>query len=626
MDDAAGSAEWVKGLTTHRAGRLLSNHLACVELQARGEATDCATTEALANERVFIHSLARSLSHNSTLPCGLPMPLPKYIAILNLSGERMLAYSNSAALMRALCTQHSRLRDNNLDQVMDTFAQFPAERTTISARFVLLVYSLPWQAGAGAAFWHLSACEVSVDETGRGTTLRDRMLQFSSVAPASFNGKSLRDPSDKHILVRGPECEALPVVAAKQLDDFAESYSAVSLDTNAPNADAKPGGQQATLQELVEVLKRQRVEAHSELKAQKALYRRLQTTLNTTVRGSEESRKDAATERTRAIDEAVKAKEEMLDLSQKQNTALAAEIEAMRESLRKLASEKQKEVREHGRLTARHTEVQRQSDAKDALYNTALSQHVATISRLEGQLEKSREEVGAIRSELQKEHAAATSKAQQEHAAVAERLKGALESKKRIINQLSENNDRKDVEKDSLQTHADEQSVRIRDLVAECKRLEAELKKRHEAPPPPAKARSKSVGTKNASTATHHRASTQTLPRPATPPAAAPAPTPTVGRQVVGEVAPVPPAVMPCSLQAAINMLQHHVTFTTQGPAQPLHPVPIADGYSRPLPFPHFNPAMLTDQHRNGPFHPVQQPQPQRYAPPKAWHHAPHSY
>jgi hypothetical protein len=99
-----------------------------------------------------------------------------------------------------------------------------------------------------------------------------------------------------------------------------------------------------------------------------------------------------------------------------------------------------------------------------------------------------------------------------------------------------------------------------------------------------------------------------------------------VGRQVVGEVAPVPLAVMPCSLQAAIDLLQQHVTFTTQGPAQPLHPVPIADGYSRPLPFPHFNPAMLTYQHPNGIFHPVQQPQPQHYAHPKAYHRAPHSH
>jgi len=637
-DSGNDPVEWVKGLATHRAGRLLSNHLACVEVQTRRSSADCAFTEALNNERVFIHSLARSLSHDTLLPCGLPSPLPRFIAILNLSGERMLAYSDNASLIRCLCTQ-SRLRGHDLDQAIDAFAYFPLERSCMSARFVVLVYSMPWQAGTGGAFWHLSACELGVTEDGSDRTLRDRMLQFSSVAPSPFQGKSVRDASDHHIAVRGTDKPMLPVVGTKQIADFAESYSAVGLDLMAPVADAKPQAQDERLLELVQVLKRERQSDHKELKYTRQQLKTLEATMETALRTCESNAKDAKVDHERAMDTAVKTKEDMLGVSRQQNDALAAEVLVMRESARKASGETQKSIKDHKKLVEKFREMQRQTEAKDTLNNAARFKHVGTISRLEGLVASSDERLAATTSELECAHVAATAKLVHKHEEETERLTSTLESKKRIINQLSENNDRKDVENASLKTHTDEQTIRIKDLEGElkkrseeCTRLEEELKKRPQEapPPPPPRTRSKAVGThtRNASTATHHCASTQTAiwketntqgPVPALALAPAPAPAPTVGMQVVPEAQ----AAMPCSYQAAIDMLQGLVTFTT--PTQhvaPVHPAP--NPYNRPLPYPHFNPIATYHPHHQPhphPHHHPHHPQQHPHVNPKAYLH-----
>jgi chromosome segregation ATPase len=177
-----------------------------------------------------------------------------------------------------------------------------------------------------------------------------------------------------------------------------------------------------------------------------------------------------------------------------------------------------------------------------------------------------------------------------QHEEATERLTGALESKKRIINQLSENNERRDVEVASLKTHADEQTRRIEALAAQLKKAEeAEasakgLAKGFQQAAKVQKAlrqketRSVRVSTHNASTSTHQCASTQTDPEPK--------PSPAVGEKVMVESVPKPV----CSYQAAIDMLQQLVSMSGNAPPQmvPTHAPPHM--YPRPLPFPHFTP------------------------------------
>tara|TARA_B100001057_G_scaffold483523_2_gene560405 strand:+ start:3035 stop:4975 length:1941 start_codon:yes stop_codon:yes gene_type:complete len=639
MDTAA---DWVKGLTSHRAGRLLSNHLACVELETREAAVGCAVTEALNNEKAFVHTLSHSLEKNWSLPCGLPSPLPRFIALLNLSGERMLAYSDNAALIQCLCTK-SRLRGDVLDKAINQFVHWPSERTILSGKFVLLSYSLPWQAGTDAAFWHLSACEVGVTEDGRSKMVVDRVKQFSSVATAPFRGKSLRDETNQTIqLSASGQQKVLPVVGVEELKRFVESYSAVNLDLKVASASRSTGKtgelQEETLRETLELLRRGRVKDQKELDLKKGECDALKNALEQTANASNSRLKEAEEKHACELKEAIGAKDRMLDLCRSQRNALAAEVEVTKASERQLSDGKQKEARDHKRMSEKYKELLQRSAAKDKLHNATMAKNRATITQLEGLVSTKDERIETMRSELEAESCATVANMQREHEEVVERLNGSLESKKRIINQLSENNDRKEVEKVSLQTHADEQSVRVRDLEAEladfateCKRLdgelkrcEADLKKQRQAAPPAPKLRNRAVSThsRNASTATHHCASTQTINPPATPPAtplatpSAPAPAPVTA---VGQLAPAPQAVLPFSLQAAINMLQEHVTLTTQGQAQVVqHSMPQA---FRPLPFPHFTPTMVAYQHTtSGNFHAIQQPQLQpHYVHPKAY-------
>ena len=637
-EDACG---WIKGLGNNRVGRLLSNHLACIALDTRNRANDCAATEANGNERIFMHAMARSLMRQQPLPCGLTNPPPRYIALLNLSGERSLVYSNNPALIRCLCTNSSWLRGSALCDALTAFEAFP---TNAEGRFVLLTYSLPWQAGTDAAFWHLSACEMSAAQGGAGWSLRDRILQFSSRSAAPHKGKSVIDGFDLFIPVRGPDHPPLPMVADKQLIDFSESYSAINLDLAGDAAcqqqGEKPERKVAQMKELVQILQMERARDQKELREEKERVKALKATHKHELGKKDDKLKEASDEHKRALESQQNTAKDMLALSRQQNDTFAAEIVLMRQTASKMSTEHQKSVKAHDKLVEKHKEMQRQSDAKEALYNAALSKHVATISELEGKLEKSREEARTIGSALEKKHTAAISKMRREHEEAIERLTGALESKKRIINQLSENNDRKDVEKASLQTHTDEQAVRIRDLEAslaetekECRRLNAELTKKP-------KARSKNASTspsRNASTATHHCASTQTtaplapppspepVPVPIPAPAPAPAPAlekalvPAMGTQVVAEVAPS--AMVPLSYQAAINMLQELVVNTGHGNAQPttthLPPQAIPNGYIRPLPYPHFTPANAYHQSASAHFHPQQHPQqhPSHYVP-----------
>ena len=584
---------WIKGLGNNRVGRLLSNHMACMALGAKNGGNDCAATEANGNERVFVHAMARSLMRKHPLPCGLPNPPPRYIAILNLSGERLLVYSDNPALIRCLCTNSSWLRGSALCDALTAFEAFPTNAS--GGRFVLLTYSLPWQAGTDATFWHLSACEMSATGEGLGWSLRDRILQFSSRSAAPHKGKSVIDGFDLFIPVRGPDHPPLPMVADKQLADFSESYSATSLDLAAEPAAAaaaaaslppssqshgeKPERKVAQLTELVQILQMERVRDQKQIREEIAKTKTLTSTFETAIEVAEDKFKEAQEEHKRELESQQNTAKDMLALSRQQNDAFAAEIVTMRQAASKMSTEHQKSIKAHEKLVAKHTEMQRKGEAQNALHNAALSKHVATIARLESSVASSDERLASSKDELGKAHAAAIAKLQREHEEATERLTGALESKKRIINQLSENNDRKDVEKASLQTHADEQSARVKALETalaeaetECKRLDAELKKRREAPP---KARSKQTSTpllRNASTATHHCASTQTVPEPV-PATAAPN-----------------GAKAPQTYQSAIDLLQGLVMQVQNGPPHAGYGNPNANGYPRPLPYPHFTP------------------------------------
>jgi hypothetical protein len=666
-ESTIAEAVWVKRLKGNRAGRLLGQHLASLDLQSRSKRRDCAVLEAIGNEKVFIHALARSLARGLPLPCGLSQPLPRFIAILNLSGERLLVYSDNPALVRCLCTQAARMQGAELREALTAFETFPMLAQTNSSRFVLLTYSLPWQAGTDAAFWHLSSCEATIAEDGLSSLLKDRIHHVSSVSNTVFKGKSVRDLTDATVLI-GPDTESKPrmsLVTDEQITALTEDYSATNLDFEADEcaessapAESQPGRREVVLNEIIGTLKQEQKQDRSEIRLLKDAKTAMETAMSLAMEACDTNQKEKDTAHARELESQRNTAKDMLEASRLQNDAFAAEIVALKKDKQQLSAEKQEKIKENKKLTEKQKDTARKSDAKDALHNAALSQHVATISRLEGEVATKDERIKTTRLELEKQHNAALAKMKREHEEAIERLTGALESKKRIINQLSENNDRKDVEKDSLQTHTDEQAARIlvleselasktdqvAVLLAEAQKAAAVAAATAAAAAAAPKTRNKSVGTysRNASTATHHCASTQTAPSPPlTPPPPSPSPVPppstpspqpepvlasAVGAQIVAVDSGTGQQV-PSSYQAAIDMLQELVNASCQGgtgTAQTGVAVPaMPSSYTQPLPFPHFNPVGVYAP--TGQFHQPHQPYNMPQPPPHAHAHA-HAY
>ena len=622
MATATCVKQFVANLANHRAGRILASHLASVEAQDEIHAPDSAAQEALSNERVLVYALARSIMKRVPFPCGLSPTLPRFLAVLNLSGERSLVYSDSPALIRVLCTRSSVLHRGELEKALKFFEDHPMDRTQDAMKFVILSYSMPWQAGTDSEYWHLSAC--SVDAVGElDVKLTDRTKHFASTAVTPCAGVSVMEPRIIGVPLN-PNAEAkLLMVSDTDIVRFCNSYSATCLDkspeqiaqamaTDASAASAKI----AQLLSVAEDLQRRRKADQDENRELKEQLKQLTDTLNTTVNEAFREEKEQEEKHKAESDQVLAGAQEKLLCAAEKIKALRLECDTEIAERNKSAKKEAKAKKQHEALQTKYALAQRQSEAKDALHNAALSQHVATISRLEGQLAASSEKAAAARADLERSHAAAIQCTDDAHAAAMQKLTLALESKERICNQLSENNERRDVELESHKTHQVEQDTRIADLEAHIKILNQRLSSR----PKPAATRNASIATKkNASTSTHQCASTQTdRPPPVESEVAAEAPAerevaatqegespqpqpqpqpqqpaaPAVGAKVMVDRVPSPFM----TYQNAVDMLQELVNASGNAYVPqmvPMHHVQMQmpfPTYPRPLPFPNFVP------------------------------------
>ena len=611
--------EWIASLQNHRAGRFLAGHLASMELCDQQEGRDCAITEAVDNERVFVYAIARAVYQSREYPFGFSTALPRFIAVLNLSGERMLVHSENPALLRCLCSRSSVLMPTDLSKALRVFEEWGSiPSASGGAQFVVLTYSLPWQSGTNSTFWHLSACAIDHrTEDSKEMDLSDRVLQFSSASPKAFRGKSVLCPKSAKLTCFVPGSGALELVSDKQITDFTESYSATCLDfARAPEVGTE-GGKEVQLLSMLQELQRLRKEDQEKIRRLDILLKASDAMLNE-LNEQVLDRVDILTRQHREEQEALKrTSDERLSVAQQQHNELLAQMGAVERSQKESATKQKRQAKDHEKLVAKHDELERKCAAKDALNNAALSNHVATISQLEGRLAKSHEQLQTIKAERDREHAAQMQKGKAKHEEALSKATLALESKKRIINQLSENNERRDVEVASLKTHEEEQERRIRDLEAEAqecaKRVSAQQQQQQQqqttTTTTTTTTQNRSSGPpKNASTATHQCATTQTdAPEPEAP-AAAPAPEGRGGKGKAGVVVAQPLPLLP-SYQTALDVLQELVNASGQGGASRAPPHPL-NGYPRPLPFPHFTPNMPCHTYPHPNFY-AQQPQPQ---------------
>lgn len=154
--------KWLAGLATSRAGQKLMSHLSHTEA-APHMRNSSGFEEASAFRRILIHALSKKPN-----PFGLPKKLPKYVAIVNFSGERLLMYSNNACLVAFLTMGADGLHPSaaGVQKILDHAVATPSCS-------VLLSYSLPFQQGVDSAFWevrtlvrsHADAAPTGVDDS-----------------------------------------------------------------------------------------------------------------------------------------------------------------------------------------------------------------------------------------------------------------------------------------------------------------------------------------------------------------------------------------------------------------------------------------------------------------------------
>jgi len=559
---ASDDKAFVAGLSRNRAGRILASHLAAKERSATGTGHDSAVTEALGNERVFMHALGAFVYGQRQCPCGLASPMPRFIAILNLSGERMMVYSNNPALIRMVCRSSSALHAAGLAEALQLFETYPLRQEPEERRFVLLTYSMPWQAGADADFWHLSACSVQYEAEGNLVSLTDRVHAFSVSSVAPFKGKPVLDPRDKHIPLDSEDAQ-LDLLTLKQIEDFEEAYSATCLDGLVTPPNMAVDGKHEHLLGIMQELTRERARDQAENRMVRARLKEAEEAVGLLRQEYDRRMKEVADEHSLAMEKLRNEHDAKLLLSKQEHSSLRAEIAQQQGELSKAATAKSREIKAREKAEAKLDEVRRQSEGQHKLHNAALNKQRAEIAKLESRLEEATSEASTLKARLDKEHAALVMRQQTLHAAALDKVHATLASKERIINQLSENNERLGVEKLSLKSHDDEQAATIARLEKEMTELavtECTVSTRDAG-----------IQTCNASTATHHCASTQTVPEPV--PATAPS----------GVKAPQ-------TYQSAIDLLQGLVRQVQNGSPHAGYGNPNVNGYPIPLPYPHFMP------------------------------------
>ena len=165
------------------------------------------------------------------------------------------------------------LPPRELQRQLLAFEAFPDIDVEGVNKVVVIVLSLPWQAGVGAAFWRITCCDYCNDDR----VLRDGLLTLTSHGLEPFRGKSSQAEASV-LLAQG----FFPLITTKQLTDFCNSHAASTVDfddqetksgTDEESLSALRAGtdtkRQKQLEEIVQALKSARAKDHLEIKGLK---------------------------------------------------------------------------------------------------------------------------------------------------------------------------------------------------------------------------------------------------------------------------------------------------------------------------------------------------------------------
>lgn len=482
-------AKWLAQLGNSRAGRALQDHLSCVEDILKTEGRDAAIQCCVENRRSFLYAVVRNAQRKVAPPCNLPRKYPKYIAIVNLSGSRMILHSDNDALMRRLCSRSTCLHSQDLKLQLQQFSSWvdtqQREATPSKEAFVLINFQLPWQAGICGIFWEINS--VAFERGASETTISDRVRSLSSMSPCVFRGKS--SLSDLKSMLCTDDSTIQPM-GSRQMKAFNENYTTTCVD-HADVDDDIHSGRDHRSDDLLRAAMQQRRETIKELAETRSQLSDVRAGAATAAAAANE-----LMEKRLSMTEAEAERDlKLVNGALRERTA---ELDGMRPTMGALLKEQAESKRAHEKLEGQFEKFRNRADAQNKLANTASTRLSCEKSDLEYKLIAQRESHRQAVGDLAKTHNRALADVRKQVVGLEEKLK----SNERLMDQLAENNDRKNTELMAAATHTGR-------LVAEMDALRKELRARECAPLLPA-ARSVSCTTDTIGTLTHQCAITQT--------------------------------------------------------------------------------------------------------------------
>lgn len=239
--------DWMGWLRASEAGAILQEHIACTQLRNDAQSYEGAAEDCCTWRRIFINLLNNALIRGR-VPAFLPKRppperrLPRYIAIVNLSGRKMILYSEHSCLFRVLTRHSHKANSENIFRTHQMFREYLAD----PRRSVVLCYSLPWQVGYSQYYWDAFSIEVQeqaiekclAEKIEYQRVLKDRALSWSCFAKTVFAAEPTLGIDGSEELT-DLECSKFAHVhiGSKLMSAFEAQFQGFCLDVN-PDATA----------------------------------------------------------------------------------------------------------------------------------------------------------------------------------------------------------------------------------------------------------------------------------------------------------------------------------------------------------------------------------------------------
>lgn len=166
---------WIDSIPPTADSLLLREHLSNVDVWLNNSTRTSSAIQQIAElRRCFLHCL-----REDARCCGLPAKLPRCIAILNLSGDLRMIYSDCCMLAAVLALAGPQAVASANESV-EAVLKFAEKRNTS----VLVTFALPWQAGVASIAWEVRTLERRDCVDGPSTVLDGAMVAASSLEGA----------------------------------------------------------------------------------------------------------------------------------------------------------------------------------------------------------------------------------------------------------------------------------------------------------------------------------------------------------------------------------------------------------------------------------------------------------